>query len=192
MPNHFHQLSDLFSTMDHAWDKISAQYQFQCQGCKDNCCFSLFYHHTHVEKAYLLHGFNTLVPEDQKEILTQAKSYCKSTFFKDENTCKKAPESQKIPCPLLLDGKCRLYKFRPMICRMHGLPHEIHKPGVPVIKGPGCSAGQFDTKPYVPFDRTPFYRQMAKVEMDYRYATGKTQKIKLTIAQMLVNEETRH
>ena len=84
-----------------------------------------------------------------------------------------------------------LYAFRPMICRLHGIPHELHRPGGNVIKNPGCNAF-FDqcrksgTSAYIRFDRTPFYRQMAILEKDLRQATGYTDKIKLTIAQMLV------
>ncbi len=74
-----------------------------------------------------------------------------------------------------------------MICRMHGLPHELHKPGFPIIKGPGCDAGRFDEKDYIPFDRTPFYREMAGVEMGFRTAFGKSGKIRETIAQILVS-----
>jgi hypothetical protein len=39
---------------------------------------------------------------------------------------------------------------------------------------------------YIRFDRTPFYRQMAALEQELRKETGYTDKIKLTIAQMLV------
>jgi hypothetical protein len=39
---------------------------------------------------------------------------------------------------------------------------------------------------YIQFDRTPFYRQMALLEKELRRLTGYGDKIKLTIAQMLV------
>jgi len=171
-------------TMDHAWDETAARYGFQCRGCEDNCCFSLFFHHTHVEKAYLLHGFSSLPQQEKDEIITQAEDYCKITFKSDDSG---EPASRKAPCPLLLDGRCRLYQFRPMICRMHGLPHELHKPGYQAFKGPGCEAGRFDRNDYIPFDRTPFYRNMAAIEMKFRSNTQKNGKIKETVAQMLVH-----
>lgn len=35
-----------------------------------------------------------------------------------------SPEENSTPCPLLDDsGRCRVYAFRPLICRLHGLPH---------------------------------------------------------------------
>lgn len=180
-PEIFIPISSLFDAMDSAWDEIAAQYGFQCRGCEDNCCHSLFFHHTHVEKAYLSYGFSLMPEAEQREILTRAKAYCDITLSHPD------PVSKKIPCPLLVDGKCSLYPFRPMICRMHGLPHEIHRPGHPPIKGPGCAAGAFETQPYIPFDRTPFYRQMAQVEMNFRRARGKAGKVKETVAQILLD-----
>jgi hypothetical protein len=78
-----------------------------------------------------------------------------------------------------------------MICRLHGIPHELHGPGGRVIRNPGCDeffdqcreSGRTD---YIQFDRTPFYRQMAMLEKELRQKTGYVDKIKLTIAQMLV------
>lgn len=179
----FHLLTNLYQAMDKSWDSIAAQYQFQCNGCEDNCCQSLFFHHTHIEKAYLRKGFNQLDTHEKNEILKKAKKYCESTFAPD-----KAPSSLKILCPLILKGQCRLYEFRPMICRMHGLPHELHRPGQPTMKGPGCTAGRFVDKTYIAFDRTPFYRKMAQAEMEFRSALSHTGRIKETIAQMLVNK----
>lgn len=183
----FQKLSDVLQAMDRAWDEIAAQYDFRCNGCEDNCCQSLFFHHTHAEKAYLKHGFNLLPRAERAEILDKARDYCEITF--DPETPPDAgATSKKTPCPLLLGGRCRLYRHRPMICRMHGLPHELHRLGFPVIKGPGCDAGRFDEKEYIPFDRTPFYRDMAGVEMEFRAAYGKTGKVRETIAQILLSD----
>ena len=187
-PDRFQDLAALFSDMDRTWDRVASEYGFQCRGCEDNCCFSLFFHHTHVERAYLISGFSELPRADRAEILAKAEDYCTRTFG-PEDTAGAAlePASRKRPCPLLLDGRCRLYVYRPMICRMHGLPHELHKPGMPVIKGPGCDAGRFGEHAYVPFDRTPFYRRMAGIEMAYRDAAGVSGKVKETIAQILLS-----
>lgn len=171
--------------MDQTWNQAARAYGFQCSGCKDNCCLSLFFHHTYVEKAYLRYGFSMLPKQEQQAIIHKAEHYCKNTFPPAQPN---APESKKIPCPLLRDGMCRLYQFRPMICRMHGLPHELHKPGHQVFKGAGCSAGCFDKKTYIPFDRTPYYREMAVIEMAFRSHAGKSTKIKQTVAQMLLDQ----
>ena len=182
----FDQLRTLFDSMDKTWDRVAADLAFQCNGCADNCCLSLFYHHTQVEKAYLWHGFRQLSPQEQRDILDNARHYLEKTFGKETGPYQELA-SQKAPCPLLLDGRCRLYTYRPMICRMHGLPHELHRPDGQIMKGPGCDAGAFDKTPCVSFDRTPFYREMAAIEMAFRAATGKQEKIKATIAHMLLD-----
>ncbi len=58
------------------------------------------------------------------------------------------------------------------------------------MRGAGCDAGEFDTMPYTPFDRTPYYREMARLEMDYRKIFNLRGKIKQTIAQMLLDNFT--
>ena len=98
----------------------------------------------------------------------------------------------RIMCPLNRNERCTLYPYRPMICRLHGIPHELQRSGGNPIKNPGCDAffnqcrqrGQTD---YIRFDRTPFYRQMAALEQELRIKTGYSDKIKLTIAQMLMS-----
>ena len=167
--------------MDSAWDAVAQKYGFECNGCSDNCCQSLFYHHTHVEKAYLNHGLKHLATEKQKIILRRAADYVKITFQSHGHG-----HSKKIMCPANEDGKCLLYPYRPMICRLHGLPHELSRPGSAPVKGPGCDAGNFTAYNYIPFDRTPFYRQMARIEMQFQTSTQQSGRIKETIAQMLL------
>jgi len=182
-PQTFESLAALYNAMDKAWDNIAARYPFKCSGCEDNCCKSLFFHHTYIEKAYLIQGFNTLDQTRRKKILGKAKNYCEKTFSKPFEI-----KSLKIFCPANEKNRCLLYAFRPMICRLHGLPHELCRPGFKPVMGRGCDAGLFDEKSYVKFDRTPFYQQMAQIESAFRQALNKTGKIKETVAQMLISQ----
>ncbi len=167
--------------MDRAYDEVARQYGFQCRGCKDNCCTSLFFHHTFVEKAYLMQTVSALDPSLKGEIMERARVYVRQTFSR-----KGEPVSQKLLCPLNQDGKCLTYAQRPMICRLHGLPHELNRPGIGCVRGEGCGAGEFPPDGYIPFDRTPFYQQMALAEMAHRRRFNLKGKTRLTIAQMLM------
>ncbi|MCP4669737.1 MAG: hypothetical protein GY857_00395 [Desulfobacula sp.] len=180
-PEIFKPLINLFDSMDKTWNQIAASYSFQCNGCEDNCCKSLFFHHTYIEKAYLIHGFNGLDKSRQAVILNRAHNYCNKTFNQPGTS-----KSQKINCPVNENGLCILYQFRPMICRLHGLPHELTRPGFNRVKSPGCNAGLFNDKPYIKFDRTPFYREMAQIESLFCRTMNKTGRIKESIAQMLI------
>ncbi len=82
-----------------------------------------------------------------------------------------------------------------MICRLHGLPHELKKPGTPEgdlnknrVISPGCNAGEFNDKSYIQFDRTIFYQKMVQIEISYRQQFNNYSKINETVAQMLLSQ----
>ncbi len=181
-PYDFSSLIRLYKRMDAAYDRVADRYNFHCTGCTDNCCTSLFFHHTFIEKAFLIQGFLHMDPIRKQAVRTRAADYVSQTFADGH-----AGRSLKLMCPLNLRGRCTLYPFRPMICRLHGLPHELHPPGRQTIKGPGCDAGQFDAKSYIPFDRTPFYMDLAAREQQFKNQHNLTGRPRLTIAQMLLN-----
>lgn len=181
----FSSLEQLYAGMDTAYDRVADRYDFFCDGCRDNCCTSLFFHHTFIEKAFLIQGFSTLAEPFRQAARHKADDYVRQTFAGD-----RAGQSLKLMCPLNHGGRCQLYTYRPMICRLHGLPHELHPPGRRKIRGPGCDAGQFDTRSYIPFDRTPFYVELAALERQFRARHQLTGRPRETIAQMLLDPGT--
>lgn len=180
--NIFGRIEQLYRLMDNQWDKTALLYGFECNGCDDNCCETEFYHHTLIEKAYLIHGFNQLPLPSVILAKKRAQKVCTKS-----NIAAKKGVVIRIMCPLNQEGKCILYKFRPMICRLHGVPHELLKPDGTYSRNPGCKAGSdLFSAGYFQFDRTPFYSEMAAIEKEYLSFIGKNVKIKQTIAQMLV------
>ncbi len=178
------RLKQIFAAMDDAYDRAAHHYDFTCDGCRDNCCRTRFYHHTIIEYAYLKEGLMTLKPEMQEQIKLRALAVKNAT----ENTHHDRAAVRRM-CPLNFDTRCILYPYRPMICRLHGIPHELKKPGQPGIRVPGCDT--FDRrcgqKHYLKFDRTPFYRDMANLENALRQATRFQDKIKMTVAEMILD-----
>ena len=178
------RLQEIFTAMDREYSRAAGRYQFQCEGCRDNCCLTRFYHHTYLEYFYLHRSFEKLEPHQKREIIARAENVNWET---DQADRKELPT--RLMCPLNADGLCHLYPYRPMICRMHGIPHELKKPGREVIHGPGCST--FDErcadKDYVAFDRTPFYVAMAKLENEFKQAAGLEGRIKMTVAEMILS-----
>lgn len=76
------------------------------KGCSD-CCQQTF-RVSHLEGAYLREGLATVSDDVREDIMERASAY--------------APDRRQ-PCPVLSsDGGCRLYAYRPRICRKYGIP----------------------------------------------------------------------
>ena len=182
-PDALHRLEALYGEMDTAYDAAAAGYGFDCRGCADSCCRTRFYHHTLVEVAGLLRGYKELPEEQQQAVAARARSYCRALQASEQNL---RPLDRL--CPLNVDTRCLLYRQRPMICRLHGIPHSMRHPTRGVVTGTGChlcetsrpqSEGQ-------PLDRTPLYTAMAGLERSLRQASGIDSPVRLTIAQMVL------
>jgi Fe-S-cluster containining protein len=179
----FDRLYGIFADMDRQYAEAAKHYGFHCSGCEDNCCRTRFFHHTYLEFLYIHAGLNTLDLPRRQAIQSRAAWVCRETA--------KAVQKERpvrLMCPLNSDGLCMLYAYRPMICRLHGISHELRKPGQNVIHGSGC--GMFDRRcsnqSYHKFDRTPFYFKMARVEGEFKQAIGLSERIKMTIAEMIM------
>jgi Fe-S-cluster containining protein len=179
----FDRLHGIFADMDRQYAEAAKHYGFHCSGCEDNCCRTRFFHHTYLEFLYIHAGLNTLDLPRRQEIQSRAAWVCRETAKTDQ---KERPV--RLMCPLNSDGRCTLYAYRPMICRLHGISHELRKPGQNVIRGSGC--GMFDlhcsNQNYRKFDRTPFYYAMARLEGEFKQAIGLSDRIKMTVAEMIL------
>lgn len=178
------RLETLFERMDEAYGSVSGRYGFHCRGCDDNCCRTRFHHHTLLEFLLLAEGFRRLDAKLRWELKAAAAEVCRE--YRNG-----APAGARPLCPLNAGGLCRLYRCRPMICRLHGVPHEMRRPTGGRVHGPGCGAFEARCGSRSPFrlDRTPFYTEMADLERHLRQALGVTEKIKMTVAEMLLRFE---
>ncbi len=171
--------------MDKKYDEAAQYYGFECSGCRDNCCMTHFYHHTLLEYFYVAKSYSLLPDETGKEMAEKSKIACDQM-----KKCEKKGERPRIMCPANFGGACLIYSGRPMICRLHGIPHETIRLNN-IIKGPGC--GNFDIqnrgKKYSVFDRAPIYMKMARLEKSIKRELKIFKKIKMTVAQMIVEYE---
>ncbi len=185
---HLRLLKRLYAAMDQAYRETATLYGFICNGCEDSCCRTRFYHFTFIEYLYLLEGYMTLGPSLRREVQKRAEAYRRHM-----DTADKSGLSSPLFCPLNEERFCILYGWRPMLCRLHGIPHELHTPGKAIFRGSGChvfdrTCGQI---PYIPFDRTPFYRDLAAYEQNLRKEIGADYNIKMTVAEMLLDFEKK-
>ncbi len=176
------QLEALYAEMDGHYATVADAHAFVCHGCEDNCCLTRFHHHTLVEVAGLYKGFLTLDEEQRRGVVQRARLYCQALQTD-------APHGSPFRhlCPLNQNSRCLLYPQRPMICRLHGIPHVLRHPRKGVIEGTGCHI--FETScprgggPRL--DRTPLYAAMAGLEQALRQAAGWEPPLRLTVAEMI-------
>ncbi len=182
----FQRLENLYADMDRGYDEVAAYYGFKCNGCADSCCLTRFYHYTHIEYFYLLYGFFGLEAELQEGIRTCAEKAVLRVSGMDA-----LGQTPRAMCPLNLKGRCILYGYRPMICRLHGIPHEFIHPGGKTVLGTGCPefARRCGDRGYRAFDRTPFYSAMAALEQRFKTVFSLPERFKKTIPEMLVQTD---
>jgi Fe-S-cluster containining protein len=180
-----HSVARLFKRMDEAYDQSANQSGFVCKGCRDNCCLTRFFHHTLIEVLYIQSGMRALPVDKKKRIREAAESAVKKMA-----ELQRLQKSVRVMCPLNEKERCVLYGHRPMICRLHGVPHILHRPDGQTHTGPGCDdfyqqCGRGDTES---LDRTPLYMAMAELERRLRGQLNFRRKIKMTVAEIIVDD----
>jgi len=137
-----------------------------------------------LEFFYIFKGFEELSAEKRQDIRQKAEAVCSESLESERRG-----ETIRLMCPLNENGLCLLYDYRPMICRLHGISHEIHRPDGQVLYGPGCDVFMniAEKQKKVNFDRTPFYKEIALLEKAFREKTGNSQGVKMTVSQMLIH-----
>jgi len=175
-------LQQLFCAIDAAYLQVSERAGFQCNGCGDNCCETLFHHHTLLEYHYLGQALAALGPEERRRVAMLAEEACRRYA-----AAEKEGRIPRVMCPLNLGGRCIVYDHRPMICRMHGVAHRLRRPDGKIIRGPGCA--EFSRcdggRQGGSLDRTPFYSEMASLEGELRRAISFQGRIRMTVAEMV-------
>ena len=164
MDKHLQRIGEIFRAIDSMYTAALNHYSFSCEGCSDNCCVTRFQHHTIIEELYLAEGVKRLDEDKKKAVAGRAEE-----VVKIHNS---SPDDMRVMCPLNEDGLCILYEHRPMICRIHGVPYEMHKRDMSIEYGIGCHRFMAEKVTeglkYFPLNRTMFYIEMAKLEKEVR------------------------
>jgi len=137
---YFQEYEALRATTDAVFEKVNQSYpaEVKCKPGCDDCCHALF-DLTFIEALYVNHQFNRSLPPDQRESIIEKANRTDRQLHKikrhaarevadgqNEETIIKRLGQVRSRCPLLNDRhQCDLYDFRPITCRLYGIPLAI-------------------------------------------------------------------
>ncbi|MBI5250414.1 MAG: hypothetical protein HY912_13050 [Desulfomonile tiedjei] len=180
------RLSELYRTIDSTYGAAVHQVGFSCGGCDGvKCCTVDLTLHTFIEMLYLRRGFKTLESSIQLDILHRCRQ-----IVKDKHDDPWGDAYRSAVCAVNFGGLCSLYEYRPMICRLAGVPHFFARPDGSTTQSEGCSRYETEIRsnhPELLMDRTQFYRGMASIELEIVRARGNRAQSR-TVAETLVEE----
>ena len=137
---YFKQYETILQMADTAFARIEDKYP-DCIKCRlkcSDCCHALF-DLTLIEALYINHHFNLkFTGQDREKMLKKADRADRAIYkikrdaYKEYETGKSEDQilaemaEKRMRCPLLSDEDlCDLYEYRPMTCRLYGVPTAI-------------------------------------------------------------------
>ncbi|MDI6710872.1 MAG: YkgJ family cysteine cluster protein [Thermoanaerobacterales bacterium] len=152
---------------EQAFEQMRGEYpeEVKCErGCID-CCHALFGLFL-IEAAYLREKFEQLGPDRKREVLARAgeaeeqlrriQERLKAAYPDDPDMQAYAMARERVRCPFLNDrGECAGYPFRPITCRVYGIPVTVQG------AGRACWKAAFAPgRPYPAFNLDRVYREL--------------------------------
>ena len=134
----FKPYAKLLATVDDWFGRcvVKAGSAITCRSGCSQCCRGLF-DITLLDACYLKAGFYLLSNEVKAEVLRKSEARLSGimalwpefappyllNYRPDEEWEEILPQEDETPCVLLgADNRCMVYDYRPMTCRLHGLP----------------------------------------------------------------------
>jgi len=145
-----------------------------CQKGCDECCYALF-DLSLIEAIYINHKFNRLFQgEQRKSIIERAnridrqlyklkkRAFKELNAGKDEQSILLDMAQTHIRCPLLSDERlCELYDYRPITCKLYGVPTAIGGAGYSCGKSNFSEGHQYPT-----INLDPIQKQLFEISTD--------------------------
>ena len=137
---YFKKYEEISSTADELFLRVQKDFP-ECVKCEikcEDCCHALF-DLTLIEAIYINHQLNKKFKGKEKEQLLEKsnradrKTYkIKKKAYQDKESGKNEVDilmemaAERVRCPLLNDeGMCDFYEYRPITCRLYGMPTSI-------------------------------------------------------------------
>jgi len=137
---YFKKYEEISSTADELFLRVQKDFP-ECVKCEikcEDCCNALF-DLTLIEAIYINHQFNNKFKgKEREQLLEKSNSADRKTYqikkkaYQDKESGKNEVDIlmemavERVRCPLLnRDGMCDLYEYRPITCRLYGIPTSI-------------------------------------------------------------------
>lgn len=150
---YFDKYEQLVAAADKAFERVRNAFE-ECVKCKEacsDCCFALF-DLTLIEALYINHRFKQKFKGGEKAELTEKanradrrihrikrKAFQELKAGKDQAQILAEMALERVRCPLLSEKElCEMYDFRPITCRVYGIPFAI------AGKGHTCGLSGFE------------------------------------------------
>lgn len=168
--------------------------RIQCRpGCYD-CCGQLF-QITELEAACISRGFKGLDPAVRERLAARARPYLEergklvAARGEPEAWGSLPPVGTRLPCPALEDGVCRIYEFRPLICRKFGIPlYNPDKPDRVFACELNFQDGEAIDDPQLVQIQTGIHEQWRQVQRDYNDAGKRRDPEPITVARAILED----
>lgn len=175
----FREYEQLVAGADAAFQKMEREHgdRIRCARHCVECCHALFGLFL-IESVYLKQLFDELEPNEKAAVLARADKADKKLAaleksLKDQDDPQLqayALAREKVRCPLLDDkDECVLYPFRPITCRVYGIPTSIG--GRAFVCG---QAGFEEGRSYPAFDLDAVYKNLHGLSKDLLARAGET------------------
>ncbi|MCS6951764.1 MAG: YkgJ family cysteine cluster protein [Bryobacterales bacterium] len=168
--------------------------RIQCRpGCAD-CCHQLF-QITEIEAAVISEGVRRLDPEIRQRLQERARAYLEERRKlvgergQPEAWGNLPPPGTRLACPALEDGLCRIYEWRPLICRKFGMPlYNPDKPGRVFACELNFRNGEEIADSQLVTIQTGIHERWKRLQADYNASGGYRDPHPLTVARALLED----
>lgn len=138
LSGYFVEYESLLQHLDDCIEKSSRTEKFKRCGQDTDTCCTQYLQLQLIEVIYLTVGMNRTLQSDSRVIaiekavevhqkIRQLKKPLEETNDSAEeiNKLSEAYAEEKILCPLSSESKCTVFPFRPVACRLYGLPEDV-------------------------------------------------------------------
>ncbi|RJQ52708.1 MAG: YkgJ family cysteine cluster protein [Desulfobacteraceae bacterium] len=192
----FHKYESLVEVADQTFRRVSADFG-ECVTCKPGCCdcCHAMFEVPLIEALSLHHRLHRAVEVKKREALVETAACTDRRIYRIKRTILKAPavdrknellsamSTERIRCPLLNnESRCELYEYRPITCRLYGIPTAIDG------TGQTCGFSRFKQGVRYPTVQLEiFHRRLYEISLEVVYALGSS---RASMAEMLVPVST--